>query len=70
MNREDAYVIIQSLSHQALREDRALKYLIQENQTLKPLISEDDFNNLFNLEKHLIHVDYIFERVFGSHILS
>ncbi|HAX03443.1 MAG: adenylosuccinate lyase [Tenericutes bacterium GWC2_34_14] len=70
MHRDDAYTIVQSFSHQALSENKSLRSLIEENQTLKPFISEDDFNNLFNLEKHLIHVDYIFERVFGSHILS
>ncbi len=70
MMREDAYDIIQRLSHQALREKTALKDLLATYEGLNPYLSEKDIEHLFSLEKHLIHVDYIFERVFGSHILS
>ena len=70
MIREDAYDLIQSLSHQALSERQSLQSIIEANEVLKPYIKLEDMKHLFGLEKHLAHVDYIYERVFGSHILS
>jgi len=68
--REDAYDLIQKLSHQALREKKPLYDFVLANHALVSSLTKEDIDKLFGLDKHLEHVDYLFEKVFGSHILS
>lgn len=70
MNRDDAYDQIQKLSQLALNQRYTLKHLIREDRVLNTYFTEDDFYTIFSLDKHLKYVDYIYEKVFGSHILS
>ncbi len=70
MNREDAYDKIQTLSHQALSQRYPLQKLIHEDSLLNEYFTKEDDTMIFSLDKHLKYVDYIFEKVFGSHILS
>lgn len=70
LSREVAYDLIQRLSHQALREKTPLQQLMMSDPTIMSMLSFDDIKALFGHEKHLEHVDYLFEKVFGSHILS
>ena len=70
MDRMKAYDLIQAMSHQALNNDTSLKVLIQENSELSAYFSHKELDQAFSLDKHLKYVDYLFERVFGSHSLS
>lgn len=69
-SREEAYDLIQQLSLQAMREKKPLKDLVIAHQLITDTLSHEIINHVFKLEKHLEHVDYLFEKVFGSHILS
>ncbi|HPG43240.1 MAG TPA: adenylosuccinate lyase [Acholeplasmataceae bacterium] len=70
MSREEAYDLIQGLSHQALEEQLPLQSLLEENDVITSLLSQDEINHIFAVDKHLIYVDYLFEKVFGSHRIS
>lgn len=70
MNREDAYDLVQKRAHQALHEQVSLELLFKADDVFKSFISDLEMKHIFELEKHLVHVDQIFEKVFGSHILS
>ncbi|MDY0074711.1 MAG: adenylosuccinate lyase [Acholeplasmataceae bacterium] len=68
--REDAYDKIQSLAFKSLEQKRHLKDLMHEDTWIKEHLSSLDLDHIFDVQKHLKHVDSIFEKVFGSHILS
>lgn len=70
MSREEAYDQVQKLSHQALKEHLSLETLIDNDEAIKSYFTKDDYQKIFSIEKHLKYVDVIFEKVFGSHILS
>ncbi len=70
MLREEAYDLIQKKAYQALEDKVSFESLLLEDKNLSHMINQEEMKMIFNLEKHLIHVDEIFEKVFGSHILS
>ncbi|MDY0295473.1 MAG: adenylosuccinate lyase [Acholeplasmataceae bacterium] len=70
MSREEAYDLVQKLAHEALEKHISLKELMLNNNTIMSLLTEQDLNHIFDIHKHLIYVDQIYEKVFGSHLLS
>lgn len=70
MSREDAYDLVQKLSHHALENRIELKQLMLDDQTIISRLSDQELDQIFDIHKHLIYVDQIYEKVFGSHLLS
>lgn len=70
MNREEAYDLVQKLSHEALQTKKELIMLLAENQLIQKHLSQEELKTIFDYMKHFTHVDEIYEKVFGSHILS
>ena len=70
MNREEAYDFIQKYAQQALQNKVELKTLLKENNMVIERLTEEELNECFDYKKHFLHVDQIYEKVFGSHILS
>ena len=70
MSREDAYDLIQKLSYEALKNKVELSDLLSKDSLVKNYLTTDEQKEIFSDEKHFKYVDQIFEKVFGSHILS
>jgi adenylosuccinate lyase len=64
MSREDAYVLIQSCANKVW-ESTAVTFkevLLSEGGIIKHLMSTSEFDDCFNVDNSLKHVDYIFSR--------
>lgn len=70
MNREDAYDLVQKLSYQALQTKSDLRTLLHQNAVIKEHLTKDELDSIFDYHQFFLHVDQIFEKVFGSHIFS
>ncbi|MFL6351270.1 MAG: adenylosuccinate lyase [Bryobacteraceae bacterium] len=66
MLREDAYTLVQRHAMEAWENAGDFKAAIQADPRSRAYLSEEKLNQVFALERHLKHVDRIFERVFGS----
>lgn len=64
MSREDAYRIVQGAAMQAWEEGKDFKQLIEKDPQVKKHLKQDELNELFDLNRHFVHVDEIFKRVF------
>ncbi len=70
MSREDAYDLVQKLSYEALKNKIDLKDLLLKNSVVNTYLTTIEQKEIFSDQKHFKYVDQIFEKVFGSHILS
>jgi len=64
--REDAYKRIQKLSLQALDTRTPLIELIKQDESFNQLLTEEELKEVFSLDKHLVHVDTIYAKVFNN----
>ncbi|NLG82828.1 MAG: adenylosuccinate lyase [Bacilli bacterium] len=64
--REEAYKHIQKLSLQALDTKTPLINLIRQDEILSHILTDSELNEVFSLEKHLVHVDTIYQKVFNK----
>jgi adenylosuccinate lyase len=65
MRREDAYRVVQGHAMAAWKEDGDFTKRIHEDPEIRGILSEEQIAEVFRLERYLVHVDAIFERVFG-----
>jgi adenylosuccinate lyase len=61
MSREDAYLIVQSAAHRALRGEGGFRDLLQQNEEVRRRLP--DLTPLFDPEAGLEHVDVAFDRL-------
>lgn len=66
ISREYAYQLVQKNSLKAWKEDLDFKKLIQSDQEIIKLLSQDEINKCFSLESYLEKIDYIFDKVFSD----
>jgi adenylosuccinate lyase len=66
MKRLDAYEIIQRNAMKVWDEGRDFKSLLKEDPAVRKHLSEEDIEEIFDINFHLKHVDDIFDRVFGK----
>ena len=66
ISREYAYQLVQKNSLKAWKEDLDFKNLIQSDQEIIKLLSQDEINKCFSLESYLEKIDYIFDKVFSD----
>lgn len=66
ISREYAYQLVQKNSLKAWKEDLDFKNLIQSDQKIIKLLSQDEINKCFSLESYLEKIDYIFDKVFSD----
>jgi adenylosuccinate lyase len=64
MLREDAYRVVQKNAHQAFQEGVLFDDKIRQDAQITDVLSEEEIQSIFSLEKYLTYVDYIFERVY------
>ena len=61
MSRDDAYKVTQTAALRAFDEDRSFAELLQENGA-GPILSSEDFADLFDYSHFVRHIDETFER--------
>ena len=65
-SREDSYLMVQRNAMKVWEEKLSYLELLKEDEDIARYLSHDELNKLFDLGQHFIHVDTIFDRVFGS----
>lgn len=64
MSREDAYRVVQGCAHQAWNtENGNFRKLIENNNEVTELLSQEDINTCFDPNQHLANLDVIYERL-------
>lgn len=63
--REKAYDLVQGLAMKALNESIHFKTLISQEEAVTSLLTSDEIDYIFNLEKHLKYVEHIYQKVFN-----
>ena len=64
--REEAYSAVQETAMVCWESGRPYKDLVLESSRITGLLSRDEIDKVFDLKRHLRHVDAIFERVFDQ----
>ncbi|HTK82749.1 MAG TPA: adenylosuccinate lyase [Bacteroidota bacterium] len=62
MKREEAYAIVQRNAMQSWQTKQDFKQLLQCDGSIAAYLPTDEIDELFDLEKSIKHVDYIFEQ--------
>ena len=65
-SREDSYVMVQRNAMKVWAEGLSYLSLLKDDPDIATYLSHDELNRLFDLDQHFIHVDTIFDRVFGA----
>jgi len=65
LSREEAYRIVQGHAMQAWQAEDDFQMRVSADAEVRGLLSEAELAGVFNVERHLQHVDTIFQRVFG-----
>ncbi|MBI4548930.1 MAG: adenylosuccinate lyase [Ignavibacteriae bacterium] len=63
MKREDAYSAIQRNAMEVWQSKKNFRDVLKGDKTIKSFMKNGELDDLFNLEKSIKQVDYIFERV-------
>lgn len=63
MTREEAYDLVQPKTAYAWDNQTAFRPLIEEDETIRSVLSENEIADAFDYHWHLKHVDDLFERV-------
>jgi len=66
MTREDAYALVQSAAMKSWKEKIPFRSVIESDKKASMFFDSKALNSLFDIGKHLKHVDYIFDRVFSD----
>ncbi|MFC2159100.1 adenylosuccinate lyase [Actinomycetota bacterium] len=63
MDRDDAYLIVQSTAHEAWNNEGSFKENISKDEKVKKLFSPEELEELFDYNYHLRYIDEIINRV-------
>lgn len=66
VSREDAYAIVQPLAMRVWDEGVNFRELVLNDNRINETLSQDELDELFNMDKQLRNVDKIFKRVFDE----
>jgi adenylosuccinate lyase len=67
MRREDAYRVVQAHAMQAWRDGGDFRRSVSEDPAVRALLRDEEIAEAFDTESCLVHVDAVFQRVFGPH---
>jgi adenylosuccinate lyase len=70
MLREEAYRVVQAHAMEAWESDGDFRTAIEADPKIRAVLSAEDIEESFSLERQLRNVDRIFERVFSSVTVS
>jgi adenylosuccinate lyase len=63
MSREAAYDTVQPRAMQAWEEQRSFRDIIEADEKVQQMLSQEEIADCFNYNWHLKHVDTIFDRL-------
>ena len=63
ITREDAYEIVQKNAMQVWKEKKDFKELLKQDNIITNKLSNDEIDDLFDLEKILININKIYKRI-------
>jgi len=63
MKREEAYDLVQKRAMQAWEEQKQFKDLLEQDETIKDVLTVNELNECFNYQYHLKQIEEIFTRV-------
>jgi adenylosuccinate lyase len=66
ISREKAYRIVQRNAMKVWEDKVSFKALLLEDKDILECLSQNEIDEIFNLDYHLKNIDYIFKRVFGE----
>src|SRR6185295_7634516 len=64
MRREDAYRVVQTHAMEAWKEDGDFRARVSSDPEVRAVLKESEIADVFRLERYLVHVDALFDRVF------
>ena len=67
MLREDAYRVVQAHAMKAWDEDGDFRAAVEADTEIARVLTRQQLAETFSLDRHVRHVDKIFQRVFGDH---
>src|SRR5947208_5050684 len=65
MRREDAYRVVQAHAMEAWKTEGDFRARVAADPAVRAVLSDAELEDVFRLERYLVHVDAIFARVFG-----
>jgi adenylosuccinate lyase len=65
MSREDAYRVVQGHAMEAWKTEGDFRARVGADSAVRAVLTDQDLDEVFRLERYLGHVDAIFARVFG-----
>ena len=66
MSREAAYAVVQRNAMAAWEEQREFRDLLKSDEEVTAVLTAAQIDELFQVERFLRHVDFIYRRVFGA----
>jgi adenylosuccinate lyase len=66
LRREDAYRVVQGHAMAAWAEDGDFRAAVSADPEVRAVLKPEEVDEVFRLERYLVHVDDVFERVFGA----
>ena len=66
MRREDAYQVVQAHAMEAWKTEGDFRSRVAADPAVRAVLTEKEIDEVFRLERYLVHVDAIFARVFGK----
>jgi len=64
--RGDAYVIVQAAAMKSMEGKKSFREHLAEDKSFTSIVSEEEFEEAFDLKSHLKNVDFIFSRVLSK----
>jgi adenylosuccinate lyase len=66
MRREDAYRVVQTHAMEAWRSESDFRQQVRDDPEIGKVLSPAEIDEVFRLERYLVHTDTVFKRVFGE----
>lgn len=63
VSREEAYKIVQSIAMEVWEKGGDFKQKLSEDKQLQKYLASTELDDLFDISKHLKHVDYVFKKL-------
>jgi len=63
MSREDAYIVVQKCSHEALKRNEPLVNTVLKNKKIRKCLNEKHIRSIFNYKYYIRNVNKIFKRL-------
>ena len=66
LRREDAYRVVQGHAMKAWEEEGDFRARVSADPEVRAVLKPAEIDEVFRLERYLVHVDHVFARVFGD----